>query len=127
MIIGVGVDLCMISRIQNILDREGPDGAFFRRAFTAAEQAEAAARHDKAAFYAARFAVKEAVFKAVGPHTSNGFDFRCVESLHRPDGSPYVNITDGLRPYLEEAGVTSLHLSVTTEGDMAEAMVVAEG
>ena len=127
MIIGIGVDLCAISRIQAILDRGGTDDSFFRRAFTAAEQAEAETRHDKAAFYAARFAVKEAVFKAVAPHTEKGFDFRIVESLHYSHGGPYVNITDALRPYLEEAGVKHLHLSVSTEGDLAEAFVIAEG
>ena len=126
MIVGVGTDLCCISRIQKIIDREGLDGAFFRRVFTPAEQAEAAARHDKAAFYAARFAVKEAVFKAVAPHTETGFDLRLVESLHRENGSPYVNTNNELLPYLEEANIRSLHLSVTTEGDYALAFVLAE-
>ena len=65
MIKGVGIDMCSISRIQHILDREGKDGAFFRRAFSETETEEASLRHDLAAFYAARFAVKEAVFKAL--------------------------------------------------------------
>ncbi len=126
MIKGIGIDLCMISRVQRILDREGPDGAFFRRAFTLAEQQEASGKHDPAAFFAARFAVKEAVFKALAPLTKSGFDLRIVESLHRPDGSAFVSITDRLRPYLEEAGISALHLSVSTEGDFAQAMVIAE-
>ena len=83
MIAGIGVDLCSISRIEKILQREGPDGPFFRRAFTPAEQAEGERRHNKAEFYAARFDVKEAVFKAVAPHPVRGFDLRLVESLHR--------------------------------------------
>ena len=127
MIKGIGIDLCMISRVQSILEREGPDGPFFRRAFTLAEQHEADGKRDRAAFFAARFAVKEAVYKAVAPLTKNGFDLRIVESLHRPDGSPYVSVTDNLRPYLAEAGVSVLHLSVSTEGDFAQAMVIAEG
>ena len=117
----------MISRVQHILEREGPDGPFFRRAFTLDEQHEADGKRDRAAFFAARFAVKEAVYKAVAPLTENGFDLRIVESLHRSDGSPYVSITDSLRPYLAEAGVSALHLSVSTEGDFAQAMVIAEG
>ena len=126
MIKGVGIDLCLISRIQRILDREGEDGAFFRRAFTSSEYLEASDRHDKAAYYAARFAVKEAVFKAVAPHTAKGFDLRAVESLHHPDGSPYVSVTDALQRVLDEAGIDKLHLSVTTEGDFAQAIVIAE-
>ena len=65
MITGIGVDLCSISRIRKIMDRDGPDGPFFRKTFTAAEQKEAESRNDKAAFYAARFAAKEAVFNAL--------------------------------------------------------------
>ena len=126
MIRGIGIDMCRISRIQSILDREGKDGAFFRRAFSDAEREEASMRHDLAAFYAARFAVKEAVFKAVAPQTKKGFDLRAVESAHREDGSPYVRINDSLRPHLEEAGVQTLHLSITTEGDYAAAFVIAE-
>ena len=126
MIKGIGIDLCMISRIQRILDREGPDGPFFRRTFTSAEQQESVGKHDLASFLAARFAVKEAVYKAVAPLTKTGFDLRIVESLHRSDGSPYVSVTDRLRPYLEEAGISVLHLSVTTEGDYAQALVISE-
>ena len=99
MIKGIGLDMCSISRVQSILDREGPDGAFFRRAFSDAEREEASLRHDLAAFYAARFAVKEAVFKAVAPLTEKGFDLRIVESVHRPDGSPAVRVTEKLAPW----------------------------
>ena len=87
---------------------------------------EAIGKHDLACFLAARFAVKEAVYKAVAPLTKKGFDFRNVESLHHPDGSPYVSITEQLKLCLDEAGVTALHLSVTTEGDFAQAVVIAE-
>lgn len=127
MIIGIGVDLCRISRVEKILEREGADGAFFRRAFTQEERHEAETRHNLAEYYAARFAVKEAVFKAVSPSVKSGPDLRTIESLHRADGSPYVNINAELAPFLEEAGIRTLHLSVTTEGDLAQAFVVAEG
>ena len=126
MISGIGIDMCSISRIQSILDREGKDGAFFRRAFSLSEQQEAEKRHYLAAFYAARFAVKEAVFKAIAPLTPKGFDLRIVESAHRQDGSPYVLINKSLQACMDEAGIQKLHLSVTTEGDYAAAFVVAE-
>ena len=127
MIKGIGIDLCSISRVQKILDREGQEGPFIRKAFTERERAESESRHDRAAFFAARFAVKEAVFKAVAPLTASGFDLRNVESLHRPDGSPYVVQEGPLLPRLVEADIRTLHLSVTTEGDFAQAIVIAEG
>ena len=126
-IMGIGVDLCRISRIQKIIDRDGLDSAFFNKTFTDSERKESETRHDKAAFFAARFAVKEAVFKAVSPRMETSFDLRIVESLHRTDGTPYVHITEKLKPVLNEAGIRFLHLSVTTEGEYAEAFVVAEG
>lgn len=118
MILGIGTDLCSISRVEKILNREGEDGAFFRRTFTEAERMEASARHDRAQFYAARFAVKEAVAKALRCRT----DLREIESLHREDGSPYVRLSENL----QKLGVSRLHLSITHEGDSALAFVVAE-
>ena len=123
MIHGIGIDHCSISRIQRILDREGEDGAFFQRTFTAAERKEGAARHDTAAFCAARFAVKEAVYKALGWHN---LDLREIESLHRENGSPYVFINQALFQAIDSCRIVALHLSVTTEGDTAAAFVVAE-
>ncbi|MCR5137538.1 MAG: holo-ACP synthase [Oscillospiraceae bacterium] len=140
MIHGIGIDHCSISRIQRILDRGGVDAAFFRKTFTEAERAEGAKRHDTAAFYAARFAVKEAVFKAItapGPEQSerdtstadilsSGPDLRQIESLHMETGRPYVSMNEAIRPWLEAYGITALHLSVTTEEDTAAAFVIAE-
>ena len=114
MVKGIGIDLCSISRIRKILDREGPDGPFFLRTF------------NKAPFYAARFAAKEAAYKAIAPLTAKGFDLRIVESLHREDGSPYISLSDALLPVLSEAGIEKIFLSVTTEGDFAQAMVLVE-
>ncbi|MCR5089848.1 MAG: holo-ACP synthase [Oscillospiraceae bacterium] len=123
MIHGIGFDLCQISRIQNILDREGPDGSFFLHCFTAAERAEGRCRGNRADFYAARFAVKEAAAKAIGPGI---IDLRRIESLHHPDGSPYISLTEELNSVLSKKGITSLHLSVSTEGDFAGAVVLAD-
>ena len=127
MVKGIGIDMVEIGRVRRILDRES-GSAFERRTFTEAEQAEAKTRPDAASYYAARFAAKEAVFKAIGPLTpSKSFDLRIVETLNREDGSPYVNCTEQLIPLLDAAGVTTLHISITDEGDYAAAFVVACG
>ena len=120
MIHGVGIDICQISRIEDLLSRSGEDGAFFRRGFTERERAEAEKRRDKACFYAGRFAVKEAVRKAVGFG-----DLRQIESLHRDDGSPYVCMENDFGCKLREAGLT-VHISVSNEGDSAVALAIAE-
>ena len=127
MITGIGVDLCSISRIQKIIDRDGPEGPFFRKTFTAAEQKEAESRNDKAAFYAARFAAKEAVFKALSASGIKGLDLRTIETLHMADGRPFFRPSEEIQQLLSSAGVAVIHLSISTESDFAQAFVVAEG
>ena len=84
MIFGIGTD---------ILDRErldrGLDAAFIRRAYTVAERLQAALRYDAYAYYATRFAAKEAVFKAISACVT---DFRPqdIETLADEHGKPGV-------------------------------------
>ena len=124
MILGIGVDTVDIERIQKI---QG-ESAFFRRVFSEAERAAAPEGKVRAEYYAARFAAKEAVFKAVAhclPEKT--FDLRDVETLKYEDGCPYV-VTDGkLAPVLDAAGVKKIHISITTEKGCATAFVIAEG
>ena len=143
MILGVGVDTVDIERIRKMLgeepnlrklgDRKEPspsaseDPPFFRRVFSEAERAAAPQGRARAEYYAARFAAKEAVFKAVAhllPEKT--FDLRLVETLHREDGSPYVVMDGALREVYAAAGVGQIHISVTTEGQFATVFVIAE-
>lgn len=95
--------------------------------FTAREVTASCAVDNRDEYLAARFAAKEAVFKAVAPLLQNQqFDLRIVETLNREDGSPYVNVTGKLETILEQANVQKLHISITTEGEYAAAFVIAE-
>lgn len=127
MIRGIGVDTVSICEVARYLADERLAVPFLARTFTKAETAAADGRANQAEYYAARFAVKEAVFKAVGHLTEERFfDFRMVETLNTPDGCPYVNVTEKLAPILKAAKVDLLHVSITTEDDYATAFVVAE-
>ena len=126
MVRGIGVDLCLISRIQRVIDRDGLESPFIRKCFTEAERKEAASRSDKAAFYAARFAAKEAIFKALSASGVEHCDLRMIETLHSPEGRPFFHPTPGLDRILFEAKIHTIHLSITTEGDFAEAFAIAE-
>lgn len=140
MIVGVGVDMASIGGVSRMLEAMSP-GAL-ARLFTTAELDEARRRGGDggisapaaAEYLAARFASKEAVIKAVGtaatdadPSLADRFDLRVVETLNRPDGSPYVQVGPGLRELMDAAHVDRLHVSITTEGDVACAFCVAEG
>lgn len=121
---GIGVDMVEIAEIRALDARTG--GAFVKRTFTGREQAEAKCAPDCWSYLAGRFAAKEAVFKAMAPLVpERTFDFRIVETLREPDGSPQVQIGDALREVMERAQVSRLLVSVTNEGGFAFAFAAA--
>ena len=121
----IGIDTVYIPRIEKLLNEDNT--AFFEHTFTEAENSAAPETGRRAEYYAARFACKEAVFKAIAPLLKgSSFDLRKVESLHHEDGAPYIAIDDYLQKRMDEAGVTKLLVSVTTEQDYASAVVLAE-
>lgn len=128
MVKGIGIDTVEIARMRARCARSsGKESAFFQRTFTDAERAEAAQRHDAAAYYAGRFAVKEAVYKAIAHLTDTAvLDFRSVETLADAHGCPHVVPSERLAQALEEAGVTELLVSLTNEGEYATAIVLAQ-
>lgn len=121
---GIGIDLVSISQFAE-LDKKSK-GALMERTFSAMEKAEVETAPEKYSFLAGRFAVKEAVFKAVAHLTpEKSFDFRIVETKKNPDGSPEIVITEELSGILHSAGITKLLVSITNQGDFALAQVTA--
>ena len=121
---GVGVDLVSVSQLREL--DEAVDGALVLRTFTAAERAEAAQEREPWVYLAGRFAAKEAVFKALDHLLGGGhFDFRQVETLRRPDGSPAITTSGAMTDILDRAGVEQLLVSLSNEGDFAIALVMA--
>lgn len=129
MVLGVGIDMTTIADFAWRDDDPAYSEAFEAHTFTAAERAEADGRGSRRAEYlAGRFAVKEAVFKAVGHLTLEGtFDLRLVETLAAPDGRPVVTLDGPLAPVLAQAGVHEVLVSITNEGPCACAIAIAQG
>jgi holo-[acyl-carrier protein] synthase len=122
MILGVGIDLVSISRVARLLDRYGE--RFARKVFTATEWSESGGRPSH---LAGRFAVKEAVFKALGTGLSGGVAWHDVETLSRGSGAPEVRTFGVVRSLLERRGPVSIWTSISHERENAVAMVVLEG
>lgn len=123
---GIGVDMADVRELKRLCEDVGE--AFVRRTFTEAERREAAAAPDFHEYLAGRFAVKEAVFKALAQLTpEKTFDFRLVETLKKEDGSPCITITPHLAAIMEKAGAERLLVSITTQAPFAMAFVLAEG
>lgn len=125
MILGLGLDLVEIPRMARILD--GPPGRverFVARVFTRGERAYCDARVDRASRYAARFAAKEAALKALGAPA--GLRFQELEVV-RGEGAPALVLSGAAAEAARRLGVVRLHLSITHDGGIAAAVVVAEG
>jgi holo-[acyl-carrier protein] synthase len=74
---------------------------------------------------AARFAAKEALVKAVGK--AKGLSFQGVSIVKNQDGKPSFELTGETKQTISSHGIQNLHLSMSHDGNMAVAYVVAEG
>ena len=96
MIIGLGSDLCSVTRIASSLERFGE--RFIARVFTPIERAKAERRElSRAGTYAKRFAAKEAFAKAVGTGFRNGVFLKDIGVVYLPSGAPTLALTGGAR------------------------------
>ncbi len=125
LIIGVGIDIVDISRIKEAEKRWGQ--RFLERVFTEGEIKYAMLNVSPHPRLAARFAVKEAVSKAMGTGITNGITWKDTEVISRDSGRPEILLHGKLRELAESMGVTGIHVSISHDGDHAIAQVVLEG
>jgi len=125
MIIGLGIDLIEISRIEESFDRHGE--RFRDRVFTAAEAAYCDGQAAPALHYAARFAAKEAFSKALGLGIANGISWPEIGVMNDEWKAPRLILTGRAAQLAAERGVWATHVSLTHTDTMASAVVVLEG
>ncbi len=116
MIVGVGIDVVDVDRFARSLERTPGLRA---RLFTEAEQ-----QVQQPASLAARFAAKEAVAKALG--APGGLRWVDAEVVREESGRPRLVLHGGVAEEAVAQGITSWHLSLSHDGGMATAVVVAE-
>ncbi len=115
MIVGVGVDVVPVERFLESLRRTpGLD----ERLFTPAERALPPAS------LAARFAAKEALAKALG--APGGLSWQDVEVVRTVEGRPLLEVRGTVAQAAAALGVRRWHVSLSHDGGMATAMVIAE-
>ncbi|GGK18562.1 holo-ACP synthase [Salinarimonas ramus] len=128
MIIGIGSDLCDITRIEGTLGRFGE--RFTHRVFTEGERRKSDRRAARAPSYARRFAAKEACAKALGTGLSSGVFWRDMEVVNLPSGAPTMKLTNGAAARL--AAITPpghraiVHVTLTDDPPLAQAFVIIE-
>jgi len=115
----VGVDLIEIARVRRALERHP---GFRARCFTEEEREYCDSRPNPAQHYAARFAGKEAVGKALGFGIAAGFAWREVEIAGRP--KPAVRLSGRVQAWAEKIGAGTIDLSMTHSKELAAAIAV---
>jgi holo-[acyl-carrier protein] synthase len=124
MIVGSGVDLVEIARIQQSVERYGP--RFLNRVYLAAEQAYCLRKRNSGESLAARFAAKEAGAKALGTGISRGVNWLEIEVIREPGGRPSIRLHGRAAEIAEHMGVAHIALSLTHTATLAMASVVLE-
>ncbi len=127
MIVGIGSDLCNITRIEASLERFGE--RFLHRVFTDVEQAKAASRpFTSAGTLAKRFAAKEAFAKAVGTGFKRGVHMKDIGVANAPSGAPTLRLTGGAAARLDALAPPGhridIHLTMTDDHPWAQAFVI---
>lgn len=124
MIVGSGIDLAEIGRIQQSVERY--NRRFLDRVYTAAEQAYCLSKRKSAESFAARFAAKEAAAKALGTGISYGVSWLEIEVVREPSGRPTIQFHGRAAQIAARLGVAHAALSITHTADLAMASVVLE-
>lgn len=110
-ILGIGIDLVEIERIRKMLDRHGEH--FIARVFTAGERQYCAGMADPAPFYAARFAAKEAVSKALGTGIGAQLSWLEIDVQREASGRPGVILSGAGAETMANLGGTGLLLTLS--------------
>ena len=118
-IVGIGVDVVDLARFSGVVERTP---GIIDRLFTKAEQTSAEGHQLPLISLAGRFAVKEAVAKALGAPV--GMEWHDCEVSN--GGAPTLTISGSVLEVAEAAGVTNWHVSISHDGPVAIAYVIAE-
>jgi holo-[acyl-carrier protein] synthase len=118
------VDIVEVARIAEMIERHGE--IFLRRCFTEGERKYAdSGRRRRAERYAARFACKEAILKALGTGWRDGIAWTDMDLRRRPSGQPSVQVSGRCAELADELGITSWYVSMSHTEHYATASAIA--
>lgn len=123
-IVGLGLDLARIDRLEDMIGRRGQRA--LDRLFTAGEQAYCDSRGARFSHYAGRFAVKEAVMKVLGTGWRRGVRWVDIEVVRAPGQAPTVALHGESARIAERRGIARIHVTITHDAGLAAAVAVAE-
>lgn len=123
-IVGLGLDLAQIGRIESFVERRGQRA--LDRLFTPGEQAYCQRKKERFASYAGRFAVKEAVMKLLGTGWARGVRWVDIEVARAPGAAPQVLLHGRTAEIARAKGIARIHITITHDAGIAAAVAVGE-
>ena len=125
MVVGIGVDIIEVVRLEGAISRHG--ARFINRIYSTREVAYCDQSGRKAERYATRFAAKEAARKAIGAATPvTALDWHDVEIISSTEGAPQLEFHGRAAELIKRLGVTRAHVSLSHTAELAIAYVVLE-
>jgi holo-[acyl-carrier protein] synthase len=124
LIVGLGLDISEIDRIEAALTRHG--SAILQRLYTPEEVAYCESHKNKFERYAGRFAAKEAAMKALGTGWRRGVRWRDIEVVRQSSGKPTLRLAGVAMRIADSMGVKNIVLTITHSGNLALAEVIFE-
>jgi len=123
MVAGVGIDIVEVERIAGSI---GKDHGFKQMVFSATEIAYCEKLANSHQHYAARFAAKEAFFKALGTGWATGTSFNEIEVVNEENGKPILQLLGETAQYALGLGINKILVSLSHTKTMATAVVIIE-
>ena len=124
MITGIGIDVIQNERIRDSIQRFGD--RFLKRIYTEGEIEYCRKCAQPELHYAARFAAKEAAFKALGTGWAGGIKWKDVEVVRMPTGKPELHLHGEASSYAASAGANRFYVSLTHDQLVSCAVVIME-
>ncbi len=120
MVIGIGIDIIEIDRIKASIDKYG--NHFLQKIYTETEIKYCQDKSNKYQHFAARFAAKEAVFKALSTGWNKEVGWQDIEIKNEPSGMPIVKLKGKLKSFLNEE--KSLKISMSHSRDYVTCVAI---
>jgi len=124
MVLGVGIDVIQNERIRQSLEKFGT--RFINRIYTEIETGYCTNCADPGIHFAARFAAKEAAFKALGTGWAAGVKWKDIEVQRLASGKPELHLYGEALAHATSLGATRFHVSLTHDQLVSCAVVLLE-
>ena len=123
MIAGLGIDMIEVERVATKI---GKEAGFRELVFSSREIDYCETKTNKFEHYAARFAAKEAFYKAIGTGWETGTSFNEIEIINDNKGKPELVLLGKTSEIITRTGITNIFVSLSHLKTMATAVVIIE-